>query len=1075
MKIAKIRLVALFIVIAAIANSGCDDEFYLSEKEVAAYNKAFTTQVAMNKVFDTLQGRSVTLVFDNSTGTPRLQSTNLLAEMRLTELAHLETGQAPVSLDRLCGELETQISKWVEGKLQLYLDGGTGDGVRLTRLDSVTVEFLADPTFTFVTERQSIAYDLRIRLAINGTIEVNAVHWLFDIFAGINGTYPMQVNIPDMQLRGEAGLYSLLANAGRIRFGMVPVFNAPAQVLETGVSIPNAVKDGVREVITVNLSARIDENFEQEYHHFVMSQIQLTAQNPTRLKVSYRMKADWLGPDSAKPQLHLVTRASDGKLYHARKSNGGWSGYAAIPFPSPSPTPYPRIDNEPTLLHSGQNQLELAATDQAGNLVYAHFRDEQWEANQIIKPNAAYNPAVSYRGIPAVAASAPGQAEVIVAGSDGNLWHHRRVNGAWYLPIRVPVTPHPTLTASFRDPVAVTVGNKVILVFVDSIGRLGVTGFDLETGLWGQSANFTTSSSAPVSIVFAPAIVATGERRATSTNSQSQIEVAYVKTGGSVYHRAISVNALNINAAGGVPGISFINQEAHVSNVVSNATPVLTCSTYRQPELFVRSTVDNKIRHNHFLYALAPYTVDGVNLTSGWQGWTLVADNFVADTQKTDGRVGQFSAAGTNTGKTLIAAHGYDATKQFYMHNEFESTRYGRAGTTLWKTVHWRGWEAAGVYAPVGRPALAAVDQNFQIGHISTRTGFGATVHFEKMGETNATYFMGSTTVARTTNPVAPIVLTSGPGVYDTIIIRSDGRPEHERRFSDGSAYPMVLQRPGGVTLLSTSAASYGNGFIELAARGSDNRIYHWRYRGGAWTAPVAIATNVISAPILIHKGAGQTELLGIDLDYHLYRWRFVNNAWQPRLSIAHSFRINPALFGSASASSWGDGTVDLAVVGLDTRSLYYRRIGPGDEICTAPFGCPTQRSFTTLGGSVMEDPIMTAFSPTRLNVLVMQGLSWYSISANKYTPMFMPIPPPPDPPVVWTSFQGIGGSEMLVGAAANTGRNNFAALGVKEGRFFINRNIGGTWTGFQSIIGQQPGQVLRLPIIAPSIAVHGD
>ncbi|MEQ1762908.1 MAG: hypothetical protein ABL984_07180 [Pyrinomonadaceae bacterium] len=1072
MKISKIRLFA-FVVIAAAISSGCDNEFYLSEKEVAAYNKAFATQADMNRHFDTLQGRSITLVFDNSTGTPKLQSTNLLTEMRLTELAQLESGQAPVSLDRLRGELETQISKWVEGKLRLYSDGSTGDGVRLTQLDSVTVEFLADPTFTFMPERQSIAYDLRIRLAINGTIEVTAVNWLIDIFAGINGTYPMQVNIPDLQLSGEAGIYSPLANAGRIRFGMVPVFNAPAQVLETGMSVPSAVKDGVRDVVTVNLSARIDENFEQEYYHFAMPQMELTAQSPTHLKVHYRMKADWLGPDSAKPQLHIVTRSADGKLYHARKSNGGWSSYAPVPFPSPSPTPYPRIENEPVLVHSGQNQLELAAVNQAGEIVYAHYRDEQWEANKIIKPDNRYNPPIFYRGTSAMAASAPGQAEVIAVGSDGHLWHHRRVNGAWYLPVRVPVTPHVTLTAPFRDPAAVHVGNKIVITFADSAGRLGVTGFDLETGQWGQSSYFMTSSGAPTSIIYAPAMVATGERRANSTVAQSQIDVAYVKTGGAVYHHTLNVNALNITAAGGTPGISFVSNEKVLPGVTANASPVITCSTYLQSELFVRGT-DSKIRHNHFLYALGQYTVDGVNLTPGWQGWSLVTDNFVADSQKTDGRVGLFSAAGTNTGRTLIAAHGYDVTKQFYMHNEYESGRYGRA-LTPWKAVHWRGWEAAGALAPVGRPALAAVDQNFRIGHISTRPGFGSTMHREQLGETNATYFIGSTTAAHTTNPVAPIVLTSAPGVYDTIFIRSDGKPQHESSWSNGSGTTTTLFSPAGISLTATSAVGYGNGFIDLAARGSDNRIYFWRYRGGAWTAPVAIATNVISAPILIHKGSGQLELFGIDLDYHLYRWRFLNNAWQPRLSIAHSFRINPSLFGSSSASSWGDGTVDLAVVGLDTRSLYYRRVGPGDEICTAPFGCPTPRSFTTLGGSIMDDPVMTAFSRTRLNILVQQGLSWYSISANKFTPIFVPVPPPPDPQIAWTVFQSIGGSEMLVGGAANTGRNNFAALAVKEGQFFINRNISGNWTGFQPIIGQQPNQILRLPIIAPSIAAHGD
>ncbi len=812
MRIRRIKFLTSLAVLTAIAClSGCDDNFYLSEKEVAAYSNAFATEASMNAHFDNLQGRSINLVFDNSTGTPKLQSTNLLSEMRATELAALETGQAAISLDRLRGELEAQIGNWTEGKLQLFTNADTGDGVKLTRLDSVTVEFLNNPTFAFLPDRQAIAYDMRIRRVINGTIEVTAVNWLFDLFTGINGTYPMQVNLPDLQLRGEAGLYSPLANAGRIRFDMVPVFNAPAEVLETGQSIPNVVKDGVREVITANLAVRIDENFEQEYYHFSMPQLGLTAQNPSRLKVYYRMK-EWLNPDLARPQLHMLTRAADGKLYHYRKSNGGWSAPSAIPFPSQSSTPYPAINNEPVLVHSGQNQLETAAVDTAGNLVYAHYRDDEWGNAQIIKPDSRYNPAIIYQGIPAIVASAPGQAEVIIRGGDGHLWHHRRLNGAWPLPVRIPLTGNPNITAPFRDPVAAIAGNKIIVVFADSANRLAVTGFDLETGLWGQPSRFTTSTGAAVSINYAPAIVASGER--------SPIDVAYVKVGGSVYHQALSVNALNITVAGGTPGISFVNQEKNISNVVANATPVLTCSTYLQPELFVRSSADNKIRHNHWVNALGPYTVDGVNVNPGWQGWTLVADNFVADTQKTDGRVQQFSAAGTNTGKTELAAFGFDVTKQFFMHNEFESSRYALAGTP-WKTFHWRGWEAVGTQAPYGRPAIAAVDQNFQIAHVSTTPGFGPTVHREKVAETNATYFMGSTTALRTTNPVAPVVLTSGPGVSDTISIRTDGKPSHQRRTGDGNGYELTLTAPSGVTLLSMSAAAYGNGFIDLVARAS--------------------------------------------------------------------------------------------------------------------------------------------------------------------------------------------------------------------------------------------------------------
>ncbi len=1060
----KIRALAILLV-ASLTLTGCDDDFYLSEHEVAAYSSVFSSEANLNLHFDNLQGRAINLTFDNSTGTPRVQSANLLTEMRRTEMAQLETGPAAVSLARLSAELETQISKWIEGKLELYTSGAINDRVRLTRLDAVSVVFLNNPSFTYHPERQTIAFDGRLQLAINGAIEVNAVNWLINLFTNINGTYPLQATIPDLRLQGEASVYSPFASGGRIRFQLIPQILAPIQVSENGVSIPNQVKQGVAQVLTHNLSVRVDEVFLQEYDHFALSQIRLTSQNPSRLEVFYRSKADWLGPDAARPQLHLVTRASDGKLYHARKSNGGWSDYAAIPFPNPSPTPYPAVSSDPTLVHSGNNQLEMAATNQSGDLVYAHYRDEEWGNTRIVRPNTAYNPAISYRGKPAVAASAPGQVEIVVAGSDGHLWHHRRINGIWLAPARVPLSGYAFIAAPYRDPTAVFVGNKIVVIFADGQNRLAAIAFDLETSLWGQP----TWIPSPTTIVHAPAAAACGDGR---------IDVVYVKSGGAVYHRVLGISSINFVPNVATSGISFSGAEIMVAGVVTNAAPVLTCSTNRQPELIVRGT-DNLLRHNHFVYALAPFTVDGRTVKPGWQDWSLLTGDFFASELKTDGRVSEFAAAGTRSGKTELAARAYASyvySPQLIFHNEYESERYGRAATP-WKTVHWRGWELTAERAFLGRPALVAVDRNFQMAHIGNRAGFGSTVHVERLAETNATYLLGSTSAVRASSPVVdPITLSTGPGMFDTIVIRKDGKLEHTRHYSYGASYPVTLPAPAGVTLTALSAATYGAGYVELAARGGDSRIYHWRYRDGVWSQPVAIASQIISAPILTHTGAGQLELLAVDFDYHLFRWRFVGAAWRPRLSVAHDFRINNVLFGPLSASSWGDGTVDLVVVGLDTQNLYHRRIGPGDEICAQPLPqlCPAPRVFSNLGGKIMEDPVLTAFSPTRLNALTMQGLSWHSIWASKHPNQWFVPPAPPDPRLLWSAFESIGGDEMIVSGAAHTGINNFVAIAVRDGQLYVNRNAGGRWTGFQPIIGQSPEQILRSPIFLPAIAAHG-
>src|SRR2546423_14269150 len=92
-------LIAIFSLLLTM--SGCDDEFYLSEKEVKAYQNVLVTEASANSHFDNLQGRTIDLQFNNGSGSPVLQSTNLLTEMRRTEMVNLESGPAAVQLDRL--------------------------------------------------------------------------------------------------------------------------------------------------------------------------------------------------------------------------------------------------------------------------------------------------------------------------------------------------------------------------------------------------------------------------------------------------------------------------------------------------------------------------------------------------------------------------------------------------------------------------------------------------------------------------------------------------------------------------------------------------------------------------------------------------------------------------------------------------------------------------------------------------------------------------------------------------------------------------------------------------------------
>jgi hypothetical protein len=1045
---------------------GCTDEFYLSEKEARAYQSVLTTEASANLHFDNLTGRIVDLQFDNSTGTPRLLSSNLLTEMRRTEMTGLEIGSSAVSLDRLRQELERQIDAWIAGRLQLYI-GNNNSRSRLTQLTSASVRFLNNPTFTYNATSQSIAFDLRVTITLNCTIEVNELDWFLDLFFDVNGTYPLQIVVNDLRLQGQASILSPFADAGRIRFQLTPERLGTIDVLETGPSVPGQVRDGVRDLLGKNLSSRVDEVFYQKYGYFALPQLRLApavGQTPVRLEVSYRPIPDLMFPRKplAQPNLHLVTRALDGKLYHSRKSEGGWSTFTAVPFPSPSPTPYPTIYNDPTLVHSGGDQLELAAIDSNGSLLYAHWRDEAWGSWRIFTPGGS-SPTSGYRGKPTIVATAPGQADIFAADASGNLWHLRRISGGWTVPSLVPLSAYSSLyPPPYRDPVAVHVGNKIVIVFVDGQNRPKAIAYDLETNLWGQPTSFGTQTTTS----FAPAAVASGDNR---------VDVVYVGPGGAAFHRLLEIDAPNFLVSQNTTGIGFRGNEANLGGSF-NAAPMLTASSYKQLELVARGT-DNRIKHNHFVNALAPFTVDGRTVNPGWQGWSgSMTDNFFGTARATDGRVSEFSIAATRTGKTELVtrAHsGYIFTQQYLFYNSYDSTRYGRA---LWKTVHWRSYENIGNQQFLGRPAVVAVDRNFETAFIGNLGAGRSTPHTAHLGEINSTSILlfSVPNVRASSNVIDPITLSSGPGIIDNIVMRDDGRPEHWRGVNGGGGPVHTLTPPAGVTVTKMAAASYGNGFIELVALGNDNRLYQWRYRNQAWSGPTALANNVISAPVLQYVGAGQLELLAIEPDYKLKRWRFVGNAWTTGQIISGNFRINNVTFGQSNASSWGDGTLDVVVVNADTKELYQRRIGPGDETCTMPFGCPAPRVFNNLGGRVIDKPVLTAFSATKLNVLTMQGLRWHSSwsSAAPLQPILFP--PLRDPLLNWSGFEYIGGDEMVVGSAAHSGSKNLVAVAIRDGVIYVNRYQGGRWIGFQQVVGQTPQMPLRLPIFLPAIASHG-
>jgi hypothetical protein len=1039
-------LIALTLLMMSMVVTGCDPDFYLSESETAAYAALLSSESDANSfISNSLPGQVLTITFNNASSPPTIQSTNLVPLLRsYTTLGLVEGINRQIQLDRLNAQLQTQIERWLQSELKLYT-GVNGAGASLTQLSSISVIFLNKPVFTFRPDRQSIAFSANVRLIINGTVRVDALDFFSNLLFQINGTYPLTVDIKNFGLNGEAALRSPFMDSGTIGFTITP---SPGSVTvsPTAGSVPTAVTNGVRSLVSAQLSRTLRKDLDQRYDYFALTGLGLTpntAQAPSQLQYTYQAR-----PLAAKPMLHIVARASDGKLYHMRKTEGGQSLIATVlPFPSLTAS----IQNEPALFASATDQLELAATTVSSDLVYAHWRDEFWGYQFTFA--AASSASAGYRGKPAILASAPGQVEIVASGRDGGLWHLRRLNGRWLPAALIPLSQYSSIAAPpFRDPVAVQAGNKVVVVFADALNRLLAVAFDFESGVWGEPTWIQTQET----VRFAPAAVASGDMR---------VEVVYAGQSGTPYHRVLDVQSARFPSPY-VTGISIVGSEVTIGGVL-NAAPILVCSSYKQLEVIGRGT-DNRLYHNHYVGPASPFGyVYGRTISTGWQGWTDLNGNFSGSL--TFELMNGFSAASTSSGKIVTASVMQPwvldpNTNQFIFHNTFDSNAYG---SQPWNTVLWRGYEQVGAQRFIGQPALAVTDRQTALAYVgNTFTTIGAS-----MSDANSGSFGTFDTTSISQPPADPLVVSAVPGEYDIFEVGSDGRLRHTRRSSRGSSFTYAFSAVGGQLFRAQPAVvGYGSGQLEMVAVAQNNSLYFWRYQNGTWSSGVQIPGFVISQPVLAYVGAGQMVLLAIGGDRKMYMWSFTNGAWSAYAQVPTSFTINNLYFGRLAASSWGDGSLDVGLVDSQTGALNHGRIGPGYFTTGIALGLTPSKAFTSLGGILVDTPILTAFSPTRINILAVGTDSnvYSTWSSPNYSQAFLLSQAPP---IVWSGYSYIGGNRVLLGGVAKLGANELTAAGIdSSGRLSLARFNGAKWMQFEPVIGQVTGSLLAPPMYRPAV-----
>jgi hypothetical protein len=303
--------------------------------------------------------------------------------------------------------------------------------------------------------------------------------------------------------------------------------------------------------------------------------------------------------------------------------------------------------------------------------------------------------------------------------------------------------------------------------------------------------------------------------------------------------------------------------------------------------------------------------------------------------------------------------------------------------------------------------------------------------------------------------------------MYDIVVVGLDGRLRHIRRGSRGGSVSSTL--PSTQLFRGQPAlVGYGNGQLEVVAVAQNGTLYHWRFQRGVWSAAVQIPGTVISNPILVHLGGAQLVLMAVGGDRHLYLWSFTKGAWSAWQQVPTSFLINPVMFGQLGASSWGDGSVDLGLVDFQTGALYHGRIGPG--YFTGQSGVTPSTAFVSLGGILTDTPILTALSPTRVNVLAVgtDRVVYSNWSAPDLSRLYLISQAPP---MIWRGYAHVGGYGVLLGGVATLGPSELVAEGVdRSGQLMISRFNGSRWLQFQPVIGQTAGTLLTPSLYRPAV-----
>jgi hypothetical protein len=323
------------------------------------------------------------------------------------------------------------------------------------------------------------------------------------------------------------------------------------------------------------------------------------------------------------------------------------------------------------------------------------------------------------------------------------------------------------------------------------------------------------------------------------------------------------------------------------------------------------------------------------------------------------------------------------------------------------------------------------------------------------------------------------VTLSSGPRALEILYPAEDGTIRHVRLLNRYEERHTLPRSPTAGDARPVAAVTLG-GQIEVVSAGSNGILYHWRFISGFWSQPTAVGGPVFSQPLLADVGSGQLELLAVAGDQRVHRWRFIDGHWSPRGALPTDFPVSAVAFGPGAASSWGDGTLDVAVVHAGTGAVHHARLRPTDLGAGGrPRPGRTRPRFQPVGQTASDVPLLGALAPERLHLVVQRGGGLFAGStirgpSSSTGPRRGRRHPPSGPTLAWQRFQPImAPSNLLLGNLVVLGERELSFVAVnREGRLYLTRYAEPHWS-VAAPLGAQARDTMRTPVTRPALAVH--